>query len=46
MTIGIDPFRDPKSCDTLWGMLTLPFVGKIAGYAINRREWGQGDEAR
>jgi sterol desaturase/sphingolipid hydroxylase (fatty acid hydroxylase superfamily) len=40
MTIGIDTFRDPKSCDTLWGMLALPFVGKIAGYAISRRERG------
>ncbi len=46
MTIGIDTFRDPKRCDTLWGMLALPFVGKITGYAINRREWAQSDEAR
>ena len=28
MTIGIDTFRDSKRCDTLWGMLVLPFVGK------------------
>ena len=46
MTIGIDTFRDPKRCDILWGMLALPFVGKITGYAINRREWAQSDEAR
>jgi hypothetical protein len=30
--------------DQLPGMLTLPFVGKISGYAINRREWSKGDE--
>jgi sterol desaturase/sphingolipid hydroxylase (fatty acid hydroxylase superfamily) len=46
MTIGIDTFRDLKGCDTLWGMLALPFVGKTTGYAINRRERGQVDEAR
>ncbi|GMQ76944.1 MAG: sterol desaturase family protein [Gammaproteobacteria bacterium] len=46
MTIGIDTFRDPKRCDNLWGMLVLPFVGKITGYAINRREWAQADEPR
>ena len=42
MTIGIDTFRDPKRCDRLWGMLALPFVGKIAGYAINRPQMGAG----
>ncbi len=46
MTIGIITFRDPKRCGTLWSMLALPFVGKITGYAINRREWAQADEAR
>ncbi|GMQ95857.1 MAG: sterol desaturase family protein [Gammaproteobacteria bacterium] len=46
MTIGIDTFRDPKHCDNLWGMLVLPFVGKITGYAINRREWVPADEPR
>ncbi len=46
MTIGIDTFRDPKTCDTLWGMLALPFFGKITGYSINRREWTQADAAR
>jgi sterol desaturase/sphingolipid hydroxylase (fatty acid hydroxylase superfamily) len=39
MTIGIHKFRDPKQVDQLPGMLALPFVGKITGYAINRREW-------
>ena len=47
MTIGIDTFRDPKRCDTLWGMLTLPFVGKITGYVINRpQQMAEADEAR
>jgi sterol desaturase/sphingolipid hydroxylase (fatty acid hydroxylase superfamily) len=46
MTIGIDTFRDPKRCDNLWGMLTLPFVGKITGYAINRPQMAEADEAR
>jgi sterol desaturase/sphingolipid hydroxylase (fatty acid hydroxylase superfamily) len=46
MTIGIKTFRDTKRCDTLWGMLVLPFAGKITGYAINRREWIKADEAR
>lgn len=22
-----------------FGMLTIPFVGKVAGYAINHRRW-------
>src|SRR3990167_8783556 len=42
MTIGIRDFRKPKQADRLDGMLMIPFVGKIAGYAINRRQWGQG----
>lgn len=44
MTIGVRTFRDTKRCDTLLGMLALPFVGKITGYAINRREWVKADE--
>ncbi|NOY72718.1 MAG: sterol desaturase family protein [Gammaproteobacteria bacterium] len=39
MDIGIHYYRDPKQVSQLPGMLTLPFVGKITGYAINRREW-------
>ena len=39
MTIGIHKFRDPEQVNKLPGMLLLPFVGKITGYAINRREW-------
>ncbi|NOZ54912.1 MAG: sterol desaturase family protein [Gammaproteobacteria bacterium] len=40
MAIGIHKFRDPKQVVWLPGMLTLPFIGKITDYAINRREWG------
>jgi len=41
MSIGIHGYRDPKQVDRLPGMLALPFVGKITGYAINRREWSK-----
>ena len=44
MTIGIHKFRDAKQVDRLPGMLMLPFIGKISGYAINRREWSKIDE--
>jgi sterol desaturase/sphingolipid hydroxylase (fatty acid hydroxylase superfamily) len=40
MTIGIREFRNEKQVDRLPGMLLLPFLGKVAGYAINRRAWG------
>ena len=39
MTIGIHKYRDPEQVNKLPGMLLLPFIGKITGYAINRREW-------
>ena len=41
MTIGIHGYRDPKQVDQLPGMLKLPFIGKVQGYAINRREWSK-----
>ncbi len=44
MTIGIHKYRDVKQVDRLPGMLTLPFIGKVSGYAINRREWSNTDE--
>jgi len=44
MTIGIRGYRDAKQVDRLPGMLALPFVGSITGYAINRRTWSNGDE--
>jgi sterol desaturase/sphingolipid hydroxylase (fatty acid hydroxylase superfamily) len=39
MILGIRTFRDPKVCATFTGMLTIPFLGPVGGYAINRREW-------
>ncbi len=44
MTIGIHRYRDPKLVDLLPGMLALPFIGPITGYAINRRQWSSNDE--
>ncbi|MEX2469700.1 MAG: sterol desaturase family protein [Pseudohongiellaceae bacterium] len=43
MRIGIHRYRDPDQVDRLPGMLALPFVGKLSGYAINRREWSNAD---
>ena len=39
MTIGIRDYREPKLVSDLPGMLILPFLGRITGYAINRRNW-------
>ncbi len=39
MSIGIRTFREPKMTSWISGMLVMPFVGKMSGYAINRREW-------
>lgn len=39
MTIGINKFRDEKQVAWLPGMLALPFIGKMSGYVINRRQW-------
>jgi sterol desaturase/sphingolipid hydroxylase (fatty acid hydroxylase superfamily) len=44
MTIGIHTYRDPKQVSWLPGMLSLPFIGKVSGYAINRREWSKLDK--
>ncbi len=44
MTIGIHKYRDPKLVDLLPGMLALPFIGPITGYAINRRQWSNPNE--
>jgi sterol desaturase/sphingolipid hydroxylase (fatty acid hydroxylase superfamily) len=44
MTIGIREFRETRQASWITGMLTMPFVGKVTGYAINRRQWGEGDE--
>jgi len=44
MTIGIHTYRDTKQVSWLPGMLALPFVGRVTGYAINRREWNDSNE--
>jgi sterol desaturase/sphingolipid hydroxylase (fatty acid hydroxylase superfamily) len=44
MTIGIHTYRTTKQVSWLPGMLALPFVGKVTGYAINRREWSDSHE--
>jgi len=45
MTIGIRTFRDPAHCAWLPGLLALPFIGSITGYAINRRNWDSSDNS-
>jgi sterol desaturase/sphingolipid hydroxylase (fatty acid hydroxylase superfamily) len=44
MTIGIHTYRSMKQVSWLPGMLALPLVGKVTGYAINRREWSNKGE--
>ncbi|MEJ1298756.1 MAG: sterol desaturase family protein [Candidatus Sedimenticola sp. (ex Thyasira tokunagai)] len=44
MTIGIHNYREPKQVTWISGMYILPFIGKISSYAINRRQWGDGEE--
>ncbi len=44
MTIGIRTFRDGRHCMRLMGLLTMPFLGAVTDYAINRRDWGRHDE--
>jgi len=41
MTIGIHDYRQPKQVCWLPGLLSLPFIGRISRYAINRRTWSQ-----
>jgi len=41
MTIGISDYREPRLATDLPGMLILPFLGRITGYAINRRDWNR-----
>ena len=44
MTIGIHVYRTTRQVSWLPGMLALPFIGKVTGYAINRREWSARNE--
>ena len=46
MTIGLRDFRDTKLCVNLPGMLAIPFIGKITGYAITSRTWEKPKESR
>ena len=46
MTIGIRDHRDPREVARLPGMLLLPFKGEVTDYAINRRNYSGGAEAR
>lgn len=39
MAIGIHKYNQVKLVSWIPGMLVLPFIGKISGYTINRREW-------
>lgn len=39
MHIGIHKYRDTRQVAWLPGMLALPFIGKMSGYVINRRQW-------
>ncbi len=43
MQIGIHKFTDIKQTNWISGMLIMPFIGKISGYVINRREWKNKD---
>lgn len=43
MTIGLTEFREPALCDTLYGMLRIPFASNAGGYTINRRTWTKHD---
>lgn len=40
MTIGIHGYNEPRDVTWLLGLLALPFRGRISGYVINRRQWG------
>src|SRR3989338_3066789 len=46
MTIGLEDFRDKKHCVMLPGMLSIPFIGRVAGYTISRRKGGRPGEKR
>ena len=45
MTIGLEYFRDKRRCVILPGMLSIPFIGKITGYAITSRKWEKHNES-
>jgi len=44
MTIGIHKFRELKQTTWITGMLAMPFIGKLSGYVINRRQWNESEK--
>ena len=44
MTIGIRNLRELKQSVWISGLLCMPFIGKVSGYAINRRQWDNSDD--
>ncbi len=44
MTIGIHKFHELKQTTWITGMLAMPFIGKLSGYVINRREWNESEK--
>lgn len=40
MTIGLNTFRDARTCVDIRGMLMIPFKGGVGDYVINRRGYG------
>ncbi|HSS63287.1 MAG TPA: sterol desaturase family protein [Gammaproteobacteria bacterium] len=45
MTIGLNSFRDERTCVNIKGMLMIPFRGRSEDYVINRRSHGPRDGA-
>lgn len=45
MTIGIHGYNEARDVTWLPGLLALPFRGRISGYVINRRQWGNPEGA-
>lgn len=41
MIIGIHKFRELKQSTWITGMLSMPFIGKLSAYVINRRQWNE-----
>ena len=41
MKIGIKGFNSARQTAWIHSMLIMPFIGKISGYVINRREWNE-----
>jgi hypothetical protein len=44
MTIGTRGYRETREVSWMPGLLVLPFRGRITGYAINRRQWANGEK--